>query len=100
VEHIESGYWPFTQPVHLCFDSLADKPLSVEELCATKEIARRPAEALLSVSTSLGLMSLREGKCSLTFTPFSNGLSRGAIARRRLTPIVDWATIEKTAKTL
>ena len=37
---------------------------------------------------------------SLTFTPFSNGLSSGAIARRRLTPIVDWATVEKTAKAL
>jgi hypothetical protein len=37
---------------------------------------------------------------SLTFTPFSNGLSSGAISRRRLTPIVDWATVEKTAKAL
>jgi hypothetical protein len=37
---------------------------------------------------------------SMTFTPFSNGLSSGAISRRRLTPIVDWATVEKTAKAL
>jgi hypothetical protein len=37
---------------------------------------------------------------SMTFTPFSNGLSSGVIARRRLTPIVDWATVEKTAKAL
>jgi hypothetical protein len=37
---------------------------------------------------------------SMTFTPFSNGLSSGAIARRRLTPIVDWATVEKTVKAL
>ena len=37
---------------------------------------------------------------SMTFTPFSNGLSSGAISRRRLTPIVDWATVENTAKAL
>jgi hypothetical protein len=48
------------------FDLLADKPLSLEEVCAAKEITRRPAEAVLSVCTSLGLMSLREGKYSLT----------------------------------
>ena len=37
---------------------------------------------------------------SLTFTPFSNGLMSGAIAKRRLSPIVDWATVEKTVKAL
>lgn len=37
---------------------------------------------------------------SLTFTPFSSGLMSGAIAKRRLSPIVDWATVEKTVKAL
>jgi hypothetical protein len=33
---------------------------------------------------------------SLTFTPFSGALSRGLVSHRRLTPIVDWATAEKS----
>jgi hypothetical protein len=37
---------------------------------------------------------------ALTFTPFSSGLMSGAIAKRRLSPIVDWAAVEKTAKAL
>ncbi len=37
---------------------------------------------------------------ALTFTPFSNGLTSGAIAKRRLSPIVDWPTVEKIAKGL
>jgi hypothetical protein len=37
---------------------------------------------------------------SLTFTPFSNWLTSGAIAKRRLTPIVDWNAVEKIAKEL
>jgi hypothetical protein len=37
---------------------------------------------------------------SLTFTPFSHGLTSGAIAKRRLTPIVDWNMVEKIAKEL
>ncbi len=37
---------------------------------------------------------------SLTFTPFSNGLTSGAIAKRRLSPIVDWPTVENIAKGL
>jgi hypothetical protein len=37
---------------------------------------------------------------TLTFTPFSGGLMSGAISKRRLSPIVDWATVEKTVKAL
>jgi len=37
---------------------------------------------------------------ALTFSPFSGALARGVVSKRRLTPIVDWATAEKTAKEL
>jgi hypothetical protein len=37
---------------------------------------------------------------SLTFGPFSGALARGIASRRRLTPIVDWPTVEKTVKEL
>jgi hypothetical protein len=48
------------------FDLLAERALIVEEVCAAKGIARRPAQALLSVCTSLGLMSFRDERYSLT----------------------------------
>jgi hypothetical protein len=48
------------------FDLLAEKALTLEEVCAAKGIARRPAQALLSVCTSLGLMSFGDGRYSLT----------------------------------
>ena len=37
---------------------------------------------------------------SLTFSPFSGALARGMVSRRRLSPIVDWPTVEKTVKEL
>jgi hypothetical protein len=37
---------------------------------------------------------------SLTFTPFSDGLVKGMIRKRRLTPIVDWSTVDKIVSTL
>jgi len=37
---------------------------------------------------------------SLTFGAFSGALARGIASRRRLTPIVDWPTVEKTVKEL
>jgi hypothetical protein len=37
---------------------------------------------------------------SLTFTPFSGAMARGIVSRRRLSPIVDWSTVEKTVKEL
>jgi O-methyltransferase domain/Dimerisation domain len=48
------------------FDLLAEKPLTLEEVCNAKGIARRPAQALFSVCTSLGLLSLRGGQYWLT----------------------------------
>ena len=40
------------------FELLAEKPLSLDEICEAKGISRRPAETLLAVCTSLGLMTL------------------------------------------
>ena len=37
---------------------------------------------------------------ALTFGAFSGALTRGIASRRRLTPIVDWPTVEKTVKEL
>ncbi|MGH7917738.1 MAG: hypothetical protein ACREQE_09735 [Candidatus Binataceae bacterium] len=34
---------------------------------------------------------------SLTFDPFTGALAGGMISKRRLTPIVDWNQMEKTA---
>ena len=48
------------------FDLLAERALTIEEICAAKGMARRPAQALLSVCSSLGLMSLQGGRYSLT----------------------------------
>jgi hypothetical protein len=48
------------------FDLLTEKPLSLEEVCTAKGMARRPAQALLSVCTSLGLISLEDGRYSNT----------------------------------
>jgi hypothetical protein len=48
------------------FALLAGKPLTLEEVCAAKGLKRRPAEALLSVAASLGLMRLSDGRYSLT----------------------------------
>ena len=48
------------------FALLADKPLSLEEICAAKNLARRPAHALLAVATALGLLRLSDGRYALT----------------------------------
>jgi hypothetical protein len=48
------------------FELLAEKPLTLDEICAAKGITRRPAETLLAVCTSLGLMTLRGGCYALT----------------------------------
>jgi hypothetical protein len=48
------------------FALLADRPLSLEEICAAKNLARRPAHALLAVATSLGLLRLSDGHYALT----------------------------------
>lgn len=48
------------------FALLAQQPLTLEEVCNAKGLKRRPAEALLSVAVSLGLLRLAEGRYSLT----------------------------------
>jgi len=48
------------------YSLLADKPSSLEEICKAKELKRRPAEAILAVTTSLGITRLRQGRYSLT----------------------------------
>jgi hypothetical protein len=48
------------------FDLLAERALTLEEVCAAKGITRRPAQALLSVCASLGLLSFQDGRYSLT----------------------------------
>jgi O-methyltransferase domain/Dimerisation domain len=48
------------------FELLAEKPLTLVEVCKAKGLARRPAEALLSVCASLALVSLRAGRYALT----------------------------------
>ena len=52
------------------FALLADKPLSLDEICAAKHLAQRPAHALLAVATALGLLHLSDGRYALT--PNSN----------------------------
>ncbi|HJU28121.1 MAG TPA: hypothetical protein VJ718_03065 [Candidatus Binataceae bacterium] len=37
---------------------------------------------------------------ALTFSAFSGAIARGIVSKRRLSPIVDWATVEKTAKSV
>jgi SAM-dependent methyltransferase len=48
------------------FPLLAEKPHTLPEICAALHVARRPAEALLSVCTALGLMQVQGGYYSLT----------------------------------
>jgi hypothetical protein len=48
------------------FPLLAEQPHTLPEVCAALHIARRPAEALLSVCASLGLIHMQEDYYSLT----------------------------------
>jgi len=45
---------------------LAERPRTLPEICSALNIAPRPAEALVSVSTALGLLEERDGQYSLT----------------------------------
>jgi len=47
---------------------LAERPRTLEQICEAKGLKRRPAEAILSVTTSLGITRLRGGKYALTPT--------------------------------
>ena len=48
------------------YSLLADKPSSLDEICKAKDLKRRPAEAILAVTTSLGITRLRQDRYSLT----------------------------------
>ncbi len=48
------------------FELLAGKSLTLDEICAAKHIARRPALAVLAICASLGLIALRDGRYALT----------------------------------
>jgi O-methyltransferase domain len=48
------------------FSLLAKKPRSLDEICEAKKLKRRPAEAILSVTTSLGITRFHSGRYSLT----------------------------------
>src|SRR5574341_1820707 len=48
------------------FPLLAKKPLTLPEISDVLHIARRPAQALVSVCVSLGLITAADGRYSLT----------------------------------
>ncbi len=48
------------------FPLLADGPLTLTDICNSLNIKQRPAEAILTVATALGFLSLQEGRYSLT----------------------------------
>ena len=48
------------------FELLAEKPLTLDEVCRAKNLAKRPAETVLVVCTSLGFVVMNDGRYSLT----------------------------------
>jgi O-methyltransferase/methyltransferase family protein len=48
------------------FPLLAKRPRTMAEICDELRVAARPAEALVSVCASLGLIAVKDGLCSLT----------------------------------
>ncbi len=48
------------------FELLAEKPLTLDEVCAAKQMPRRGALAVLTICVSLRLIALRDGRYSLT----------------------------------
>jgi hypothetical protein len=48
------------------FELLAERPLTLEQVCAARRIPRRGCLAMLTVCASLGLLALRDGRYSLT----------------------------------
>ncbi|MET7550926.1 methyltransferase [Streptomyces sp. NPDC005500] len=48
------------------FDLLAQGPRALEEICNEKNIARRPAQAMLSAAASQGFIEVRDGRYQLT----------------------------------
>jgi hypothetical protein len=48
------------------FELLSERPLTLDEVCAAKRIARRPAETLLALCTSIGLLAKKDERFLLT----------------------------------
>jgi hypothetical protein len=48
------------------FELLSERPLTLDELCAAKRLARRPAETLLALCASIGLLAKKEERFLLT----------------------------------
>lgn len=48
------------------FPLLADAPRSMAEICVALNLKQRPAEAILTVATALGFLSLQNGQYALT----------------------------------
>jgi hypothetical protein len=48
------------------FELLSERPLTLDELCAAKRLARRPAETLLALCASIGLLAKKEEHFLLT----------------------------------
>ena len=48
------------------FSLLADGPRTLADICNALNIKQRPAEAILTVATALGFLSLQEERYSLT----------------------------------
>jgi hypothetical protein len=62
-----SGYWAVLVAHDLkLFPLLAANPCTLPEVCDRLQLARRPAEALLIVCVSLGLIQVQDGRYGLT----------------------------------
>jgi hypothetical protein len=62
-----AGYWAVLVAHDLkLFPLLAANPYTLQEICARLQLARRPAEALLTVCVSLGLLQVQDDRYSLT----------------------------------
>lgn len=48
------------------FSLLAEKPCSLDEICDARNLKRRPVEAILAITTSLGITRFRKSMYSLT----------------------------------
>lgn len=48
------------------FDLLAQKPRTIAEICEALKIDRRPADAVLAMCSSMGLMQVKDGYYSIT----------------------------------
>jgi hypothetical protein len=62
-----TGYWAVLVAHDLkLFPLLAATPCALQQICDRLQLARRPAEALLTVCVSLGLIHVQDGRYRLT----------------------------------